>query len=308
MDDLFDEYRPEKSYKSRYIFSALGNKQGLEACNALFTGQEDPSAVLIVTKASQKHYSLRESVRYMLSGEKAHACGSGIITPSGIVTNGHLFLAEVPSFSNYVRSLFGFKTYYRVKKPILVKQGITLREFKTEEQDDYYSSASAHDTYIKEELESVFIHPDYIEGMQKVGELYYGKVNGKADLAIIKTNAKHSPQHTCLISDHSPRDEEFFGAQVFHYPHGHLLQKSSTGTVNFKTCTHTLGLLPGSSGSSLRDLKTGKIVGINYGISGIQYPTKLVVTHSRFVPFDMEIAKEINFQLYQRSKNVDKSE
>src|SRR5262245_60074354 len=73
MDDLFDEDKTAKPLHTPHAFvpNSQGKKQGREAFKLLFTGNEDPSTVLITTRTSQKHYTLRESVRYMLSGEKA---------------------------------------------------------------------------------------------------------------------------------------------------------------------------------------------------------------------------------------------
>ena len=114
---------------------SYGMPQGLEAFKLLFAGQEDLKTVRIKTQVPQHQYTFREKATLFFTGQKAPVSYfSGTMTPHSVLTNGHGFIEEVPSVSNFILKIFkSEKRLYRILEPIEIEQGLTLRPFKAED-------------------------------------------------------------------------------------------------------------------------------------------------------------------------------
>jgi hypothetical protein len=310
-----DDFSPAPSHvkpqtlNHRFVPDSSGKRQDKKAFKLLFAGQEDPSTVRITVRAPKSSYTLTEKLRYTFFNEKApEAIVTGTITPHGILTNGHAFLEWVPSVTNRFLAFIGSENFhYRQVKPIAIEQGLTLTYFIADNDDQYYdprmsipsSSYSLHTTYKKKDVESVWIDPIYIQDTQKIRRWNYGSLNSTGDLALIKLrdHHKHNPEHVASIIDLLPSGQGNSRVQIYQYPDGHPLQKMAEENADFVSHTHQCVTLGGSSGSSLRDTTSKKIVGVHYaGITGL---------HNFFIPFDETVAKRINFKLYDMNKPID---
>lgn len=309
MDYFVDEepISKPKALKQAYVPDSSGNPQHREAFFLHFAGQEDYSTVRIKTMLPFDQYTLREKVRFFLMSEEAPmTILSGTVTPHGILTNGHGFIEKVPSVSNSIREKIGIKTLdYRTLEPVIIEQGLTLKPFAPEDEDVYFNPYisfpsfmhSVHAAYKKEDIQSVCIHPNYLQATKNGRGWHEGELHQHADLALLKFNEGHIPAHICTVSDEPHPKDQKINVRIHQYPEGHPLQKSSEEFAHFSTkFTHQCVTLSGSSGSSLREIESNKIIGVHASSK----PRK----KNYFIPYSSLVAEEITFKIFTKGQNT----
>jgi hypothetical protein len=261
--DNASELKDGRLRREARVPNSSGRLQGDQDFTLLFSGTEDRATTRLLTAVPWQHYSIRERIRYLWSGQQPDVPHlTGTMTEHGILTNGHGFIGEAPCFENAILKRLRFQgRFFRIFHLVRAEQGVTLEYFPAQPSALYYQAKynSLLDPFIipdfniyrAEQVESVWAMQGYVHRrFSWRHQWFYGWLDHKHDVALVKLQNTPHPVFTAPICAQLPTLKHL--VSICQYPNGHLLQKRSTEYADFDKLTHQCVTLPGSSGSSLR--------------------------------------------------------